>query len=128
MKRLTGVLAVSLMIIFAGCQQTQEKQTTEISRKDRLVGNENLDLRNELKNCQKEIERQKELVLQCEKEKEQIDKQANESIKWLLDELPEQLLSDSTKLSEENANLLARIADLERELEKYKAQQQQQQE
>lgn len=124
MKRISFILSVILVVILAGCQQSQEKKTTEVSRKDRLVGNENLNLRNELKKCQEEIEKQKRLVRQCEEEKEKADQQCNENIKWLMDELPEQLLNDGVKLSEENANLLSRIADLERELQQYKAQQQ----
>ncbi|MGA2914951.1 MAG: hypothetical protein ABSE89_02900 [Sedimentisphaerales bacterium] len=127
MKRLSFILSVILVVILAGCQQSQEKQTTEISRKDRLVGNENLNLKNELKSCQEEIEKQKSLVRQCEDEKEKADQQCNENIKWLMDELPKDLLDDASKLSEENAYLLSRIADLERELGQYKTQQQQQQ-
>lgn len=127
MKRLSFILSVILVVILTGCQQSQKRQTTEISRKDRLVGNENLNLRNELKSCQEEIEKQKALVRQCEEEKEKADQQCNDNIKWLMDELPEQMLNDGVKLSEENANLLSRISDLERELEQYKAQQQQQQ-
>lgn len=125
MKKLSFILPVMVALIFAGCQQSQEKQTTEISRKDRLVGNENLNLRNELKKCQDEIEKQKKLVSQCEDEKEKADEQCNNSTKWLLDELPKELLEDSAKLSEENANQLARIADLQSELQKYKTGKQQ---
>ncbi len=124
MKRLIFILPLTLIVIFTGCQQSQEKNTAEVSRKDRLVGNENLSLRNELKICQEEIEKQKSLVLQCQKEKEKADEQCGETTTWLLKDLPKDLIEDSTKLSQENANLLSRIADLESELAKYKSQQQ----
>lgn len=119
------ILAVLLIVVFAGCQQSQEKQTTGVSRKDRLVANENLDLKNEITRCQEEIEKQKNLVGQCEKEKEEMDRQANETMKWLMDELPEQMLDDSAKLSEETANLTAKIAELEKALKESNSQPQQ---
>jgi uncharacterized protein YlxW (UPF0749 family) len=125
MKKAVCILAVSLIVIFAGCQQSQEKQTIGVSRKDRLVANENLDLKNEITRCQQEIERQKALVLQCEKEKEDLDKQCNDNAKWLMDELPKDLLNDASKLSEENANLTAKIAELEKALKESNSQPQQ---
>jgi len=117
MKKLGRILAASLIIIFAGCEQSQQKQTTGISRKDRLVANENLGLKNELAQCRSEsrseIEKQRNLVEQCRQEKEEIERQANENARWLLDELPQNLLDDSAKLSEENERLAARIIELE---------------
>ena len=110
MKKAVCILAVSLIVIFAGCQQSQEKQTTGVSRKDRLVANENLDLKNEITRCKEEIEKQKSLVRQCEEEKKKADQQANETTTWLLNELPKNLLDEASKLSEENANLTAKIA------------------
>jgi len=117
MKKLDRILVASLVVIFAGCEQSQQKQTTGISRKDRLVANENLGLKNELAQCRSEsrseIEKQRNLVEQCRQEKEEIERQANENARWLLDELPQNLLDDSAKLSEENERLAARIIELE---------------
>lgn len=113
MKKPGWIVVVLSIVVFAGCQQSQQEQATDISRRDRLIATENLNLRNELARCQDEIENQKTLLRQCEEEKEQADQQANESIKWLMDELPEELLNDAAKLTEENANLTARIAELE---------------
>ena len=125
MKRLSCILIVLLMVVFAGCQQSQEKQTAEVSRKDRLVGNENLGLRNELISCKAEIEKQKNLVRQCEDEKAKADEQYGENTKWLMDKLPKDLMNNSRRLEEENTNLQARITELEKALEQAKAQQQQ---
>jgi hypothetical protein len=74
--------------------------------------------------AEKEIRRD-ELVRQCEKEKEEIDQQAGENMKWVMDELPKDLLDDASKLSEENANLTAKIAELEKALEESNSQPQQ---
>ena len=145
MKKLGRILAVSLIVVFTGCQQSQQKQTTEISRRDRLVGNENLNLKNELAHRQNEIENQKGLVEQCRQEKEKVSQQAdeaykllieeeeklreqcrqekekiiediNDTAKWIMDELPLDLLKENTRLTEENEKLTARIAELEEAL------------
>jgi hypothetical protein len=120
MKKLDRILVASLVVIFAGCEQSQQKQTVDISRRDRLVANENLNLKNELAQCrsesQSEIEKQRNLVEQCRQEKEEIERQANENARWLLDKLPQSLLDDSATLSEENEKLTARIIELEKAL------------
>jgi len=120
MKKLDRILVASLVVIFAGCEQSQQKETTGISRRDRLVANENLGLKKELAQCrsesQSEIEKQRNLVEQCRQEKEEIERQANENARWLLDELPQSLLDDSATLSEENQKLTARIIELEKAL------------
>ncbi len=120
MKKLDRILVASLVVIFAGCEQSQQKQTVDISRRDRLVANENLGLKKELAQCrsesQSEIEKQRNLVEQCRQEKEEIERQANENARWLLDKLPQSLLDDSATLSEENEKLTARIIELEKAL------------
>jgi hypothetical protein len=66
MKRSGCILVVSIIMIFLGCQQSQQKQGSGISRKDRLIGNENLELKSELARCRNEIEKQKKLLEQCQ--------------------------------------------------------------
>jgi len=104
MKKLGRILAVSLIVVFTGCQQSQQKQTTEISRRDRLVGNENLNLKNELAHRQNEIENQKGLVEQCRQEKEKVSQQADEAYKLLIEEeekLREQCRQEKEKVSQQ---------------------------
>jgi hypothetical protein len=67
MKRIIGFAVVSLILVTVlGCQQEQKKQTAGVSRKDRLVGYENLGLKDELAKCQAEIESQKKLLADCQ--------------------------------------------------------------
>ncbi len=116
MEKLSRILAVSLIVIFAGCQQSQQKQTTNISRRDRLIANENLNLKNELAQCRGVIEKQQNLLKECRQEKEKTEQQAGDTARWLMDELPQSLLDDSAKLSEENEKLTARIIELQEAL------------
>ena len=116
MKKLDRILVASLVVIFAGCEQSQQKQTVDISRRDRLVANENLNLKNELAQCRGETEKQQNLLRQCEEEKGKIEQEAGDTAKWLLDKLPQSLLDDSATLSEENEKLTARIIELEKAL------------
>ena len=116
MKKLDRILVASLVIIFAGCEQSQQKETTGISRRDRLVANENLGLKKELAQCRGETEKQQNLLRQCEEEKGKIEQEAGDTEKWLLDKLPQSLLDDSVTLSEENEKLTARIIELEKAL------------
>jgi flagellar biosynthesis GTPase FlhF len=67
MKRIIGFTVVSLILAaLLGCQPEQKKQTTGVSRKDRLVGYENLGLKDELAKCRAEIENQKKLLADCQ--------------------------------------------------------------
>jgi hypothetical protein len=115
MKKAGILLAVSLILaVFAGCQQSEQKQTSGISRKDRLVANENLGLKDELAQCQKELANQKNLVEQCRQEKDAAEQQAGENIKWLLDELPADLLKQVETLTKENEELSKKLEELQR--------------
>ncbi len=121
---LSRILAVLLVVILAGCQQSQcrkaspsgQKQAAGISRRDRLVANENLGLKNELAQCRSEVENQKNLVEQCRRENDKVSQQSDKTTKWLMDELPRDLLNDAARLSQENTKLTAKIIELEEAL------------
>ncbi|MDD5134049.1 MAG: hypothetical protein PHP01_01400 [Phycisphaerae bacterium] len=114
MKKAGILLAISsILAVLAGCQQSEQKQTSDISRKDRLIANENLGLRDELAQCRKEIENQKNLVEQCRQEKETIQQQAGETAKWLMDELPADLLKEVETLTKENERLSRELEELQ---------------
>lgn len=110
MKKLGRILVVSLIVIFAGCEQSQQKQTSDVSRKDRLIANENLSLKNELAQYRSEIEKQQNLLQQCQQEKEKTTQDAGDTAKWLMDELPQDLLNQVEQLAQENEQLKAEIA------------------
>lgn len=96
-KRTTfNIIVISLLfaLLACGCQQQSKSDT----KKDRLVGAENIHLR-------KELEKQAELLEQCQQEKKQIMDDSGKMAEFLME-----IHSDAVK---ENETLKARIAELE---------------
>ena len=112
MRKVYCFLIVSLIIVLAGCEQAQKNQSANASRKDRLIANENIGLRNEIGQYKSEIEKQKKLVQDCQEEKAKSEEQAGENIKWLLDDLPADLLKQIEALTAENEQLKTEIEKL----------------
>jgi uncharacterized small protein (DUF1192 family) len=112
MKKLGCILAALLIVIIAGCEQTQQKQTISVSRKDRLIANENMNLKEEIARCQSEMEKQQNLVKECQEEQEKILQQTGENTQWLANELPQDLVKQVEELSQENEQLKAEIERL----------------
>ncbi|MFA5292018.1 MAG: hypothetical protein WC496_03185 [Phycisphaerae bacterium] len=77
MKRFYSLPIIFSLVVFLGCEQAQQKKTAGISRKDRLIASENMDLTKEIAQCRSEIEKQKKLLEQCRQEKEKAFQEAN---------------------------------------------------
>ena len=110
---------VLIAMVFSGCQDGQG--SGDVSKRDRLVGNENLRLKRELETCQQLVEKQKQLLADCEQEKMQIAKDSGETASFLMQELPEGLLEEVTRLRQENEKLLERITLLKEKLRNTKS-------
>ena len=95
------VISLVLVIFTCGCQE----QTQSSTKRDRLVGAENIRLEKELELCAKETEKQIELLEQCQQEKAKIQQDIDSSVKFLMDL--------HTKAAKENESLKASIAELE---------------
>ncbi|MBU1259729.1 MAG: hypothetical protein KJ757_02440 [Planctomycetes bacterium] len=114
MKKTGWILAILIIPIMTGCQPAQQQKTADISRKDRLVANENLNLKNQLKQCQKEIEKQKTLLEQCRRENLKIQTDAGSTATFLMDQLPKDLMEEVERLTQENERLKAEIEGLQK--------------
>ncbi len=106
------VLSAGTVITLSGCRE--ESSDTSL-RRARLVGNENIELKKEIKLRDKEIERQKQLVQQCRADwAKDKDLTGDNMIKLL------KHLSESGKqvdaLATENAQLKEKIKELEAKL------------
>ncbi|MDD5011150.1 MAG: hypothetical protein PHQ00_03395 [Phycisphaerae bacterium] len=111
MNKIVWILAVLIIPMAAGCN---EDSTADISRKDRLLANENLNLKNEIKQYLKEIEKQKALLQQCQQENERIQTEAGETTSFLMEQLPKDLMEQTERLTRENEQLRTRIDELEK--------------
>jgi len=119
-------LGVIVFVLIAGCQESATGGPTD-AKKSRLIAAENLELKKELANRGKEIERlkqlhskeikrQEELVAKCLEEKKLWQDKADENIKAQVGEVSTVVLEQNSKLREENENLKAQIEKLIAEL------------
>jgi len=106
-------LAIAGVVFIAGCEEESQIDT----RRSRLIANENTQLKKDLESRQKEIEKHKVLLEQCEQAKKVITEQSAKNISDLFDGVLGDVLEESQRLSEENERLKVEIAELRRELE-----------
>jgi len=98
-------------MLIAGCEEENLSNT----KKSRLIAAENLELKKELQQGDRQTEQQKELLEKCQQEKKALQYRLNK-------ELKEQVEGVFSHVIKENQNLKARIKELETELEELKKQ------
>jgi chromosome segregation ATPase len=64
--------------------------------------------------CKAKIEQQQKLLAECKKEKQRIEKEAEENTTFLMQTVPDDLMKQVQTLTEENEKLKAKIAELEK--------------
>jgi len=96
-----AILAVGVVIMLtAGCE------------KENPLAKENMQLKEQLEQRDKEIEKQKELLVKCQQEKKDWAEQIQESIKGLTDSAIKDM-EEIGRLREENVKLKSQIEQLE---------------
>ncbi len=103
------VLGTATVISLSGCREESGNMSL---RKARLVGNENIELKKQLKLRDEEIERQKQLVEQCYADRIKDKDQTGENTINLLKHLSEASMQ-VTALKAENAQLKEKIKELQ---------------
>ena len=128
------VLAVGIVVIMliAGCDEEQNLSSTKSAvKKHQLIAAENMRLKKELEQRDKEIKRQKELhdkkikqqqtlLEKCLKEKNAWKERAQQNIKEQVDKVLAAVMEQNAKLRDENETLKAQIEQLKAELEEAK--------
>ena len=102
------VLGAGTVITLSGCRE--ESGDTSL-RRARLVGNENIELKEEIKMRDKEIQRQKQLLEQCRADRTKDKEQSGNNTLKLLEQLAESGKQVGT-LAAENAQLREKIKEL----------------
>lgn len=123
--------------LLAQCKQDNEKMKKQISinemqldsLKKTLSGSTNVlvGLRKQLEECQNmveekgtpalckyKLEQQKKLLAECEKSKQEIQSAGDASTKFLMEQLPADLMKQVETLTAENKKLAEKIAELEK--------------
>jgi len=120
------VLAVGVVVLIAGCGAPEPPSV----KKSRLIAAENRQLREELEQRSKEIEKLKErhdremkeqeevlaeVLAKCLEEKETWKKKSQESIRDQVKGVLDVVVEENAKLREENEGLKAQIEELQKE-------------
>lgn len=112
------VLAIVVSFVFAaGC----EEETMSGSKKDRLISAENIRLRDKLEQLEKQLEKQKELLGQCEQEKQTLqeqvkdcDEKSKQKVQTMMSLVLQSVGKETEKLRQENERLKAQIDELKK--------------
>ncbi|MCX5638573.1 MAG: hypothetical protein NTX52_12910 [Planctomycetota bacterium] len=121
-------VGVIVFVLIAGCQESATGGPTD-AKKSRLIAAQNMELKKELANRDKEIARLKELhskeikrqeglLAKCQEGKKLWQGKADENIKEQVSEILAATMERSSKLQEENESLKAQIEKLIAELSK----------
>lgn len=80
MKKTGWVLALLIIPIVLGCQQAQQGATADISRKSRLMADENIRLKSQLVQCQNKIKKQEKMIEQYRQENKEMTQKAGDAV------------------------------------------------
>ena len=116
------IVGIALMLI-GGCVGQNEPPSV---KKSRTIAAENIELRKELTQSSKEIEKLKEqhgkelneqekLLADCLQEKETLKKKSRQNIRSQVKGVLDTVLEENKKLREENAKLKAQIEELQKQ-------------
>ena len=113
MKKCVGSLTIVLMILglglLIGCQEQNE---SDIVKKARLVGQENIELKKQVKKQDQAIQEQKDLLEQCRQEVIKGQEESTDTGAKLL-EIASNSANETENLRIENEKLKARVQELE---------------
>jgi len=101
-----GICITFIMLLTAGCEEQGVS-----NKKSRLIAAESAGLKEQLKQREKEIERQKELLAGCQQEKEEIKQRYRQELGKLSMSVAEDF-QEKIRLTEENKALKAEIEEL----------------
>jgi len=112
------VLAVGIVVIMliAGC----EEQNVSSTKKSRTITDENIQLKEELERCGREVKKQKELLEECFREKKLAEERADKGVEDMMNSILKDILKENRKLRKESESLKAQVEQLKKEVEELK--------
>ncbi len=109
-------IGVIMFMLIAGC----EEQNISNTKKGRLVAVENIRLKKELEQRDKEIEKQEKLLEKCLQEKILLEEKVRKGIRDQVNDILGVVIEESAKLRQENKKLKTQIEQLKKELAEVK--------
>jgi len=97
------------IVLITGCEEQELSD-----KKARLIATENIELKEQIKQLDKEIEKQKNLVKQCEGDKEVLKGQLDGGMQDMMSGVLESIVQENKSLQEENAKLKTQIEQLKK--------------
>ncbi|MFH1614241.1 MAG: hypothetical protein ABIG61_04045 [Planctomycetota bacterium] len=117
------ILLILPLAFIVGCQE----QASTNNKKAKLLADKNYRMQQQheeqLKQRDSQIREQQNLLQQCRQQQEELKKQMDESVTFLMENLPQDSAEQSMELETENSLLKERIEQLQQEIEKLKAEQ-----
>ena len=104
---------VFVIMLLAGCQE----QALSDTKKSRLIADENRQLKQQLTQSDRKIQKQKELLENCLEEKKNLRAMLQGQVKDLLGPAFEKISRENAELRKENERLKAQIEELKKQLE-----------
>lgn len=109
------VLVTSLTIAFmAGCEQ----QNVSNAKQERLIADENMQLKKQLEQKDTELQKQASLLEKCEKEKTFLKDRSREANRDLLEKVMGNISEREKVTRQENESLKLQVEELKKQLEK----------
>lgn len=113
-KTIFSVIGFAIVIILtAGCGEQQVSNNKSSTQKSRLVAAENIGLKKQLAQKDKEIERLKKAVEKCEAEKAEVKRDMEKDMESIGEEVMK-TFSDYIELQQENEELKKQIEELKK--------------
>jgi len=114
---LIWTLALLFVAVLIGCQEEEQEQEQSMSpKKTKHVAAENIQLKKDMASKDAEIENQKKLLADCEKEKEELNKRLNTKSEGLMEVIMAGMDKESQTLKVENKQLKKQIEELKSKL------------
>ena len=121
-RKASALVAVFIVMLVAGC----EPQEPPSVRQSRAIAAENIELRKQVEQLNRKIERLKEqyeketkkqekLLAQCQQDKEAWKKKAQQNIRSQVEPVLDAVMDETARLREENTKLKAQIEKLQKE-------------
>lgn len=109
-KSVVSSVSIVFVMLIAGC----EEQSLSSAEKSRLTADENIQLRQELERCDREIKKQKGLLEECLQEKKVTEERADKGIEDMMNNVVKDILRENKELREENEKLKKELEESSR--------------